>query len=201
MRLKLVLFTGLRHCSHSLSSASLVDRKRHPTMSSIGAVERAALDHEVAPASEQDRQLVSTEWDRAAQVAGFTGYHCPRDLGPPISLSAVRTEHAESMRRRHWGNGKPKSMNLNVWQAERIFALAKRAAAAGAAGRAAFQLLNEVLYFNKDHAEVRKILGHRKTDDGWRVAPGKNQGPPGQQGPRPAQVARQKLLAGKNAPF
>lgn len=57
-----------------------------------------------------------------------------------------------------------------VWQADQIFELAKRAANEKAPGPA-FQFLNEVLHYNRDHAEVRKILGHRKTDDGWRVAP------------------------------
>ncbi len=59
---------------------------------------------------------------------------------------------------------------LKKWQAERIFVLAKRAANADA-GTAAFQLLNEVLHYNRDHEQVRKILGHRKTRNGWRVAP------------------------------
>ncbi len=68
------------------------------------------------------------------------------------------------------GQCQAKINELNTWQAERILELAKRAAEAEAASTA-FQLLNEVLYFNKDHTEVRKILGHRKTDDGWRVAP------------------------------
>jgi len=59
---------------------------------------------------------------------------------------------------------------VRVWQGEQILALASRAADAGAAG-VAVQLLNEVLHFNRDHAEVRKMLGHRKTDTGWRTAP------------------------------
>lgn len=38
------------------------------------------------------------------------------------------------------------------------------------AGAIAFQLLHEVLHYDRDHSGVRKILGHRKTDEGWKVA-------------------------------
>ena len=53
--------------------------------------------------------------------------------------------------------------------ADRIFALAKKASAQDR-GSVAFQLLNDVIYYNRDHAPVRKMLGHRKTDTGWKVA-------------------------------
>ena len=59
---------------------------------------------------------------------------------------------------------------LNARHAERIFELAKQSAASGS-GASAFQFLHEVLYFNPEHKAVREMLGHRKTDDGWRVAP------------------------------
>jgi len=53
--------------------------------------------------------------------------------------------------------------------AERVFELAKRASKAEA-GATAYQLLHEVLYYNPDHEQVRKILGHRKTETGWQIA-------------------------------
>ncbi len=53
--------------------------------------------------------------------------------------------------------------------ADRIFALARQAAAKDR-GSVAFQLLNDVVYYNRDHAAVRKMLGHRKTETGWKVA-------------------------------
>ena len=53
-------------------------------------------------------------------------------------------------------------------QAEKIFTLAEEAAEADA-DAIAFQLLHEVIYYDRDHARTRKILGHKKTDDGWRV--------------------------------
>lgn len=61
-----------------------------------------------------------------------------------------------------------KLRELKNRQAERIFELAKKASTEGV-GSSAFQLLNEVLYFNPQHEEVRRILGHRRTEDGWRV--------------------------------
>jgi hypothetical protein len=56
-------------------------------------------------------------------------------------------------------------------QAVRLFELAKEAADADA-GAAAFQLLHEVIHLDRDHEQVRKILGHKKQDDGtWRLFP------------------------------
>lgn len=51
----------------------------------------------------------------------------------------------------------------------RIFELAKQASQHDA-GAVAYQLLHEVIHYDRDHATVRKILGHRKIDDGWKVA-------------------------------
>jgi hypothetical protein len=59
-----------------------------------------------------------------------------------------------------------KLAEINHWQAERILDLAKQAAADDSGG-AAIRLLNEVLYFNLDHAAVRKLLNHKLTDEGW----------------------------------
>jgi len=53
--------------------------------------------------------------------------------------------------------------------ADRIFALAKKAANQDAGG-VAFQYLYDVIHYNRDHPDVRRMLGHRKTDDGWKVA-------------------------------
>jgi hypothetical protein len=52
--------------------------------------------------------------------------------------------------------------------AANILELAKEAADAKA-GAVAFQLLHEVIYFDRDHEQVRKILGHKKTPEGWNV--------------------------------
>jgi len=55
-----------------------------------------------------------------------------------------------------------------VEHAAQIFALAKQAADAGA-NAIAFQLLHEVIYFNRDHAETRDILGHKDKGDSWQI--------------------------------
>jgi hypothetical protein len=55
-----------------------------------------------------------------------------------------------------------------VQHAARIFDLAKDAAAQGA-NAAAFQLLHEVIYFDRDHSETRKILGHKDKGDSWQI--------------------------------
>ena len=52
--------------------------------------------------------------------------------------------------------------------ADNIFTLAEEAADAGA-DAIAFQLIHEVVYYNRDHERARKILGHKKVADGWRV--------------------------------
>lgn len=59
-----------------------------------------------------------------------------------------------------------KLQDINDWQAERILNLAKQAAEADAGG-AAIRLLNEVLFYNCNHGAVRKMLSHKKTDEGW----------------------------------
>ncbi|MEM7457389.1 MAG: hypothetical protein AAF456_23845, partial [Planctomycetota bacterium] len=58
---------------------------------------------------------------------------------------------------------------LRRQHAARILELARQAAAEDA-GTDAFRFLNEVLYYDPDHEAVREMLGHRKTDEGWRVA-------------------------------
>ena len=56
-----------------------------------------------------------------------------------------------------------------VAHAARLFELAKEAADANAHA-IAFQLLHEVIHYDRDHAEVRRILGHKKLKDGrWRI--------------------------------
>ncbi len=52
--------------------------------------------------------------------------------------------------------------------AEAIFKLAQESAKENA-NATAFQLLHEVIYYDRDHEKVRKILGHKAVKDGWRV--------------------------------
>ncbi len=67
------------------------------------------------------------------------------------------------------GQWQTRLLQLRREHAERIFELARRAANEGS-GTQAFRFLNEVLYYDPDHAAVREMLNHKKTDDGWRVA-------------------------------
>lgn len=55
-----------------------------------------------------------------------------------------------------------------VEHAAKIFELAKKAADEGA-NAIAFQFLHEVIYFDRDHAEARAILGHKDKGDSWQI--------------------------------
>lgn len=58
---------------------------------------------------------------------------------------------------------------IKVEHAAKIFDLATEAADANAYS-VAFQLLHEVIHYDRDRADVRKILGHKKLKDGtWRI--------------------------------
>ena len=52
--------------------------------------------------------------------------------------------------------------------ANRILELARQAADAEA-GATAFQLLHEVIYYDRDHEEVREMLGHKSREGRWVV--------------------------------
>ncbi len=60
-------------------------------------------------------------------------------------------------------------IELNAEHGKRIYELAKRAANEGA-GAFAFQLIHEAIYFAPDLEEARRVLNHRKTEEGWRVS-------------------------------
>ena len=110
------------------------------------------------------------------QVEHTFNIHVNRDLGRQyISLPDERpmptmpklpetTTNAEAL-----GTWFEKVNQAKRNHADRIFELAKKAAAQDR-GTVAFQLLNDVIYYNRDHAKVRKMLGHRKTETGWKVA-------------------------------
>jgi hypothetical protein len=68
------------------------------------------------------------------------------------------------------GQWQSKINDANVAHAARIFELAKKASDQDA-GATAYQLLHEVINYDLDHAAVRQILGHQKSNHGWNVAP------------------------------
>jgi hypothetical protein len=58
---------------------------------------------------------------------------------------------------------------IKVAHGARLFELAKQASDSNAHA-IAFQLLHEVIYYDRDHKAVRRILGHKKLKDGtWRI--------------------------------
>ncbi len=59
---------------------------------------------------------------------------------------------------------------IRIGHAKRLFELAEKAANAEE-GAVAFQLLHEIIYFDRDHAEARKMLGHRRLGDKWKMFP------------------------------
>lgn len=73
---------------------------------------------------------------------------------------------------------KPRTGKLGEWlervstakveHAAKIFELAKNAADEGA-NAIAFQFLHEVIYFDRDHAAARKILGHKDKGESWQI--------------------------------
>ena len=67
------------------------------------------------------------------------------------------------------GQWQKKINEANTAHGARIFELARKASGDDA-GAIAFQLLHEVLHHDRDHVAVRKMLGHVKKDDGWRVS-------------------------------
>ena len=56
--------------------------------------------------------------------------------------------------------------------AAKVFSLAAEAADAGAGG-IAFQLLHEVIHFDRDHEQARRILHHKRVGDVWELWPEK----------------------------
>ena len=55
-----------------------------------------------------------------------------------------------------------------VEHAARVYDLAKKAAGEGD-NSVAFQLLHEVVHFDRDHEEARSVLGHKDKGDSWQI--------------------------------
>ena len=117
-----------------------------------------------------------SQWCRqnelATQAAQTLNWHIDRDpqrqyIFLPGKFGLPTADAADSdATQREWTE---KLNHARRSQANRIFQFAKRAASAGA-GDIAFQSLNETLFYNPDHVRARETLGHRKSDDGWRIA-------------------------------
>ena len=128
---------------------------------------RATLDRDLA-----DELQELANWCRSAglqkQVEPTFALYQKRDLSRMYVFPAQENSTPEVGDER-LGQWQTKIIEIRRRHAVRIYDLAKRAAKAGQGGEA-FRLAHEVLHFDPDHAEVRRSLGHRKRDDGWRVA-------------------------------
>ena len=128
---------------------------------------RATLDRDLA---NELQELAN--WCRSAglqsQVEPTFALYQKRDLGRMYVFPAQENFEAE-VQAGPLGQWQTKLNEIRHRHADRIYDLAKRAAKAGQGG-VAFRFIHEVLYFDPDRADVRRMLGHRKQDDGWRVA-------------------------------
>jgi hypothetical protein len=128
---------------------------------------RATLDRDLA-----DELQELANWCRSAglqsQVEPTFALYRKRDLNRMYVFPAQENSTPEAGDDR-LGQWQAKINEIRLRHAGRIYDLAKRAAKAGQGGEA-FRLAHEVLHFDPDQAEVRRMLGHRKRDDGWRVA-------------------------------
>lgn len=132
--------------------------------------ERAVLERQFG-AELQD----IANWCRSSgipqQVEQTFNVYLNRDLGRqyifiPDERDAPKVADAAPALLKEWFTKVNSAKNSH---ANRIFELAKRAANQDDGG-IAFQLIYDVLHYNRGHAEARRILGHRKTDEGWKVA-------------------------------
>jgi len=127
---------------------------------------RKALDRGFAD-SLQDIALWCRREGIGQQVAQTYALHKPRDLDRQYIFLPSEKGMPEP-RKGKLGEWLEKISEVRKEQAEKIFELAQEAAAANA-DAVAFQLLHEVIYHDRDHERTRKILGHKKVKDGWRV--------------------------------
>lgn len=128
---------------------------------------RATLDRDLA-----DELQELANWCRSAglpdQVEATFALYQKRDLGRMYVFPA-QEDSAPPISDGPLGQWQTKLNEIRSRHADRIYELAKRAAKAGQGGEA-FRLVHEVLYYDPDRAEVRRMLGHRIRDGGWRVA-------------------------------
>lgn len=128
---------------------------------------RATLDRDLA-----DELQELANWCRSAglqsQVEPTFSLYQKRDLGRMYVFPA-REESTPEPEAGPMGEWQKRMTEIRVRHADRIFELAKRAAKVGDGGEA-FRLIHEVLHFDPDRADVRRMLDHRKRNDGWQVA-------------------------------
>ena len=124
------------------------------------------------------RQTLAKELD--AQLAEFRSWCTENKATAPTELSSLRINRDQQRQYiflpsetgfAEGDQAHQKLQEIRRSHAEKVFSLAKKQSTAKNASFA-YQLLNEVLHFHPDHAEVRKILGHRKSkndETDWNV--------------------------------
>lgn len=148
----------------SLASTPLLAQQSQPTLD--WRSKRNALNRPFAD-SLQDIALWCRSEGIPQQVAQTYALYRPRDLNRQyIFLPSEKTMPAG--RTGKLGQWLEKISVVKSELAEKIFELAKSAADEGA-NATAFQLLHEVIYYDRDHAEARRVLGHKKKSDSWQV--------------------------------
>ena len=127
---------------------------------------RKLLDRDFADTL-QDIALWCREEGIPQQVAQTYTLFKPRDLERQY-IFLPSEKGMPAARTGKLGQWLEKVTDAKKEHAEAIFKLAQESARQNA-NAIAFQLLHEVIYYNRDHEKVRKILGHKSVKDGWRV--------------------------------
>ncbi len=157
--LLLILFAA----ATSSAPSSALGQKRNAT---DWRAKRKALDRDFADEL-QEIAMWCREVGIARQVTQtFKIYH-NRDLRRQY-IYLPTTKKMPEQRDGKLGQWLEKVGNAKIEHAAKIFDLAQKAADEGANGTA-FQLLHEVIYFDRDHAETRKVLGHKDKGDSWQI--------------------------------
>lgn len=147
-----------------LASAPTSAQQSQPTVD--WRAKRKSLDRPFAD-SLQDIAIWCRTEGIPQQVAQTYALYKPRDLDRQyVFLPSEKTMPAA--RSGKLGQWLEKISAAKSELASKIFDLASAAADDGD-NATAFQLLHEVIYYDRDHADARRILGHKKKTDSWRV--------------------------------
>ena len=162
-RLEKVLIGLLLILLAATTSSSVFAQKRKGT---DWRAKRKILDGELA-----DELQDIASWCRGSGIGQqvpqtFKIYH-NRDLRRQY-IYLPTTKKMPASREGKLGQWLERVTTAKVEHAAKIFELAKKAADEGA-NAIAFQLLHEVIYFDRDHIEARKILGHKDKGDSWQI--------------------------------
>ena len=149
------------------SAKAQVNNQKSPTLIDW-RVERQALEFQFG----QDLVKIA-DWCNKNSLAATVESLWEQKLNRDLSRQYIFLPNTDSMPDPNLQTGSLKGLQeqinaAKVAHAGRIFELAKRASKQNAPA-ISYQLLNEVVYHDHDHAEARRILGHKPKDGGWHV--------------------------------